>query len=476
MSDDGGPIAFNSNDGDGEDHTPSRRKNPNPFNKPLQYPGYKERTYPEPLGPWVDEMPHFRMYINQWVGLRNWPRFKKLIKSTMYLKGKANDFRLGLFNNQGGPEEIIFLMMCLQWRYRNNLNALKVRDSLIPASLDDMRIQIDSLDNIIDIPGVPEVGLGAAKWLITAFHWMRWNQLHGHSVFRNIDGYYTGYDQNPSLWRQTHEKTIWFESQAGMALTHSPYAFINTSNLRPTSNSFPFLSDDTKRKIFWAHSLWAPTIVNSNYSMGSLKRITMPLVPTTQEILVKSGLLSKSTASLDGSEFITYNRIFSNNPLFSNYPRHNPFDPSKRNVTTQAPQPVLTHSHTFPGGNNTNTLLSLDGQGFSGWGTLLVGQSLVNGIHRLDVSADGISKTTSNVETWRVNPPAGQAFARLVVQNDGYLSVYNPTGQNVKVLFAGNTIQGGPPTVVHLTLETDGSLRFYATLGGTETLLSIIAS
>lgn len=331
MSNDGGPISFNESDGNGEGHTPGRKKNPNPFNKPLQFPGYKERTYPEPLGPWVDEMTHYRVYINQWVGLRNWPRFKKIIKAAEKLQ-LADGKRFGVFSNLGGPEEVIFLMMCLQWRYRNNINALKVRDSLIPQSITDMRLQIDTLASVNSIPGIPECGIGGARWLVTAFHWMRWNQLYGDPIF-HCDGYYTGYDQNPMLWRKQHEKSIFFESQAAMALAHSPYAFINTAVLKPTDSAFPYLTDDNKRKIMWARSIWMPTIAGSQYALGPLRKFVMPSVPTTQAILVASGLLSRSTASLNGTEYITYNAIFSNNPLLPNYPKHNPFDASKRPVS-----------------------------------------------------------------------------------------------------------------------------------------------
>jgi hypothetical protein len=334
MSDDGGPIAFNDN-GDGEGHTPGRRRNANPFNKRLEFPGYKEKTYPEPLGPWVDELTHYRTWVPVWVGLRNWPRFQRLMRAAAFLQVHDPAKAFGQYPNLGGAVEQIFLMMCLQWRYRNNINALKVRDSLIPGSLTDMRSQIDTLANINSVPGIPECGSGAYRHLVTSFHWMRWNILYGHPMFRDLDGYYTGYDQNPTAWRKSHEKTIFFESQAGMAVSHSPYAYLNTAILAPAQRDSYGLTDENIRKILWAKAIWTPTTVLTNYKPGKMKKGLMPTVPTTQEILRAAGLLSPGSAGsgVSGTAFETYNLVFSSNPLSPNYPKNNPFDVGRKPVS-----------------------------------------------------------------------------------------------------------------------------------------------
>ena len=341
MSDEGGPIAFNDNDGDGEGRTPGRHRNPNPFNKRLEFPGYKEKTYPEPLGPWVDELTHYRTWLSVWVGLRNWPRYQRLMRAATFLQVHNPALGFGVYPNLGSAIEQIMLMMCLQWRYRNNIDALKVRDSLIPESLTDMRglMGNGNLTNINSIPGIPECGEGAYRWLVTSFHWMRWNILYGHPMFRNLDGYYTGYDQNPIAWRKSHEKTIFFESQAGMAVAHSPYAYLNTAILRPTERSKYGLTDENIRKIFWAKAIWAYTKYSSDdnliYKPGKMKKGVMPAAPTTQDILRASGLLTPGSlgSGIDGNVYETYNLVFSSNPLSSNYPKNNPFDAGRKPIS-----------------------------------------------------------------------------------------------------------------------------------------------
>lgn len=341
MSDDGGPIAFNDNGGDGEGHTPGRRRNPNPFNKRLEFPGYKEKTYPEPLGPWVDELTHYRTWMPVWTGLREWPRYQRLMRAATFLQVHLPQAPLDpawvAYPNLGGAIDQIFLMICLQWRYRNNINALKVRDYLIPQSLTDMRAQMGSgpnqagtLSYINSVQGIPEVGAGSYRILVTAFHWMRWNILYGHPMFRDLDGYYTGYDQNPTAWRRSHEKTIFFESQAGMAVAHSPYAYINTRVLVPSERDKYNLTDENIRKIFWARAMWTPTAVNTNYKPGKMKKGLMPAVPTTQAILSASGLLSPGTPS---DAYVTYNLVFSSDPLSPNYPKNNPFDVGRKPIS-----------------------------------------------------------------------------------------------------------------------------------------------